>query len=217
MAPLLGRDDKKEIEKLFRSGLVGEVKVVFFTSKRLDCAYCGQTRQLLEEVVSLTDKIKLEVIDADEAPRAEEPHVDLVPTTVILASNGAKLCYVGMPAGRQLRCFVEDLVDVSRGRTEADEETKATIKRITRPTAIKVFVTPTCLYSPLVVRSAHRFALENPLVSASMIETLEFPDLARKYNVVGTPRTVIDDRIVFDGAPAEKAFAEKVLEASVSS
>ena len=49
-----------------------------------------------------------------------------------------------------------------------------------------------------------------------MIETAEFPELAKRYNVVGVPRTVINESFGFDGAPSEKAFAEKVLEASMS-
>jgi glutaredoxin-like protein len=211
---LIGKDDRTEIDRLFRSRLAGEVSIVLFTSKR-DCLYCAQTRQLLEEIASLTYKVKLEVLDTDEeVARAGEMEVELAPTTVVIASNGAKLHYVGMPAGRQLKSLVEDIVDASRGGAEMDEETRGTIRRVSKPTVIKVFVTPVCPYSPLVVRSAHKFALENPMIRAFMIETVEFPELAKKYNVVGVPRTVINDKIGFDGAPTEKAFAEKVLEAS---
>jgi glutaredoxin-like protein len=215
MTTLIGKEDRAEIDRLFRSGLTAEVKVLLFTSKR-GCLYCAQTRQLLEEIASLTDKVRLEVLDKDEeVARAQEMAVDLAPTTVLIASNGARLHYVGMPAGRQLRSLVEDVVDASRGRSEMDEEARGTIRRVSSPTVIKVFVTPMCPYSPLVVRSAHRFALENPMIRALMIETAEFPELARRYNVVGVPRTVINDEIGFDGAPSEKAFAEKVLEASI--
>jgi glutaredoxin-like protein len=217
MTALIGKEDKSEIERLFLSRLAGEVRILLFTSKQ-GCLYCNQTRQLLEEIASLTDKIKLEVLDKDEeVTRAAEMAVDTAPTTVVVASNGAKLRYVGMPGGRQLRSLVEDIVDAFRGRAEMDEATREIIRRVNTPTVIKVFVTPVCLYSPLVVRSAHRFALENPMISALMIETLEFPELAKKYNVVGVPRTVINDKVAFDGAPAEEVFAEKVLEASAQS
>ena len=187
---------------------------MLFTSK-LGCLLYGQTRQLLEEVAAVTDKVKLEVLDRDEEiARAAEMAVDLAPTTVVISSNGAKLHFAGMPAGRQLRCLVEDIVDASRGRTQMDEETRSIIRRVTAPTVIRVFVTTFCLYSPLVVRSAHRFALENPMIRAVMVDTAEFPELAKRYNVVGVPRTVINDRFQFDGAPSEEAFAAKVLEAS---
>ncbi len=214
MTALLGKEDVAEIQRLFRSGLEGEVKVLLFTSK-VGCEYCAQTEQLLEEIAALSDKVKLKVLDKEvERATADSMEVEMAPTTVIIASNGAKLHYVGMPAGRQLRSLVEDLVDASRGRSEMDQETRDAIRRVKAPTVIKVFVTPVCPYSPLVVRSAHRFAIENPMIRAFMIETVEFPDLSRRYGVVGVPRTVINDRVRFDGAPGERAFALKVLEAS---
>jgi hypothetical protein len=45
---------------------------------------------------------------------------------------------------------------------------------------------------------------------------MEFPELAKKYGVVGVPRTVINESVSFDGAPSVVAFARRVLEASVS-
>jgi glutaredoxin-like protein len=215
LTALVDRKDRAEIERLFRTGLKGEVKVVLFTSKD-GRQYSELTRKLLEEVSSISDKVKLEVIDKDEErTRARAMEVDLAPTTVIVASNGAMLHYVGIPAGRQLKCLVEDIVDASREGTQMDQETRSIIKRVTAPTIIRVFVTTFCPYSPLVVRSAHRFALENPMIRALMVETVEFPELAKRYNVVGVPRTVVNDRLQFDGAPSEKAFAAKVLEASM--
>ena len=214
LTPLIGKEDMAEIERLLRAGLAGEVKVALFTSQA-GCPYCPETRQLLEEVASVSDKVVLEVLDREkDGARAKAMAVEFSPTTVIVSSNGAMLHYVGMPAGRQLRSLVEDLVDASRGRTEMDKETRDTIASVSSPTVIKVFVTPVCPYSPLVVRSAHRFAIENPMVSAFMIETVEFPDIAGEYGVVGVPRTVINERVRFDGAPEERAFARKVLEAS---
>ncbi len=53
------------------------------------------------------------------------------------------------------------------------------------------------------------------MIRALMVETAEFPELTKRYNVVGVPRTVINDRLQFDGAPSEEAFATKVLEASM--
>jgi glutaredoxin-like protein len=211
---LLGREDRAEIERIFRSGLAGEVKAYLFTSVK-DREFCDETRLLLEEVASLTDRVTLQVIDKDEeGGMAKAMAVDACPTTVIVASNGARLHYVGMPAGRQLRSLADDFVDASRGRSEMEEEARSAINRVTEPTVIRVFVTPVCPYSPLVVRSAHMFAIENPLIKAYMVEILEFPVLAKKYGVVGVPRTIINGTVMFDGAPNQKAFAEMVLDAS---
>jgi glutaredoxin-like protein len=220
MAPLIGEDDRKEIDKLLSACLLDEVRVLLFTSKR-GCEYCGETLQLLEEVRSLgKGMIRLEVIDIEENPgRAEALGVELAPTTVILASDSGEkaIHYSGMPGGRQLGPLVEGLVDASRGRGDLDVETLKVIMGVRSPTVIKVFVTPACLYSPSVVRSAHKFALANPLIRSFMVEALEFPHAANKYGVVGVPTTVVNERFAFEGAPGEKAFAEKVLEMSLRS
>ena len=85
---------------------------------------------------------------------------------------------------------------------------------VNKPTAIMVFVTPACPYSPSVVRSAHKFALANRLIRAFMIESLEFPDVAKRYGVVGVPRTVVNEEFAFDGSPGEMGLRREVLEVS---
>ena len=54
-------------------------------------------------------------------------------------------------------------------------------------------------------------AIESDLVKADVIETSEFPDLAMKYNVIGVPKIVINEKVEFVGAFNEDLFAEHVL------
>ena len=64
------------------------------------------------------------------------------------------------------------------------------------------------------MRLAHMFALETKgLVRADMVEAIEFPHLANKYQVFGVPRTVINDRIHQEGAVPEPILLAKLLEA----
>jgi hypothetical protein len=39
---------------------------------------------------------------------------------------------------------------------------------------------------------AHQMAMENPLISAEMVEAYEFPELADRYAVSGVPQTTIN-------------------------
>ena len=123
MDALIGKEDAAEIGRIFRANLRAEVRVLLFTSKT-GCLLCDQSRQLLEEVASLSDKVRLEVLDKDEEiARAAEMAVEVAPTTVVISSSdGAKLHFVGIPAGRQLGCLVEGIVDASRGSTQMDEK-----------------------------------------------------------------------------------------------
>jgi hypothetical protein len=50
---------------------------------------------------------------------------------------------------------------------------------------------------------AYQLALESDLISADMVEVIEFPHLATKYQVMGVPRTVINENIYIEGAVPE--------------
>lgn len=50
---------------------------------------------------------------------------------------------------------------------------------------------------------AYQLAIESDLIQAHMVEVIEFPHLSAKYNVMGVPRTVIDETIHIEGAAPE--------------
>jgi hypothetical protein len=58
---------------------------------------------------------------------------------------------------------------------------------------------------------AHEFAIENEFIKADVIDTNEFPHLGLKYNVMGVPKTVINDKIEFIGVLPEDLFLEHIL------
>jgi len=76
---------------------------------------------------------------------------------------------------------------------------------------IQVFVLPTCPYCLKAVGLAHKFAIENDLIKADMVEAMEFPQLAQKYNVMSIPKTVINETVDFVGAFPEENFVEYIL------
>lgn len=56
--------------------------------------------------------------------------------------------------------------------------------------------------------------MENDLITADMVEAIEFPDLAEKYMVMGVPKVVMNDIYYFEGALPERHYVDKVLEAA---
>jgi hypothetical protein len=64
------------------------------------------------------------------------------------------------------------------------------------------------------VTLAHRFALENPMVQAEMIEASEFYELAMRYNVSGVPQTVINEGAgIILGAVPDDTLLQEVMRA----
>jgi hypothetical protein len=76
---------------------------------------------------------------------------------------------------------------------------------------MRVFTTPTCPHCPRAVTLAHQMAFASPHITAYAVEATEFPDLARRYQVNGVPKTVVGENIEILGALPEDAFVEQAL------
>lgn len=56
---------------------------------------------------------------------------------------------------------------------------------------------------------AYQLALESDLITAHMVEAMEFPELSNHYQVMGVPRTVIDETIHIEGAVPEPMLMQE--------
>jgi len=54
-------------------------------------------------------------------------------------------------------------------------------------------------------------AFASPQITATAVEATEFPDLARRYQVSGVPKTVVNDEIEILGALPPDAFIAEAL------
>lgn len=53
--------------------------------------------------------------------------------------------------------------------------------------------------------------MENPAITADVIEAVEFPELAQRYGVYGVPKTVINEVEAIEGAVPEDQLLQRVL------
>jgi predicted DsbA family dithiol-disulfide isomerase len=58
---------------------------------------------------------------------------------------------------------------------------------------------------------AHEMAFANSNITSYAVEVTEFPDLARRYQVNGVPKTVVDNGVEILGALPEDAFVAQAL------
>jgi predicted DsbA family dithiol-disulfide isomerase len=54
-------------------------------------------------------------------------------------------------------------------------------------------------------------AFAGPTITATAVEATEFPDLARRYQVTGVPKTVVNETVEILGALPEEAFVDQSL------
>lgn len=211
---LLSESQKKQVEERLAQNLLNPVTLMVFTQE-FECDYCREARELAEELAGVTDKIKLEVLDLmKDKDKAVQLRVDKVPAIVIQNDKGMNVRFFGIPAGYEFSTFLTDIILLSRGETQLAPETKAALSGINVPVHVQVFVTPTCAYCPGTVSVAHQFAMENPHIQSDMVEVTEFPQLAVKYNVMGVPKTVINDTIELLGQQPEESLLRQIQAAA---
>lgn len=207
-------DDKLKDDLRKRlSPITKKVKLIFFTQE-LECSFCRETKQLLQELSETSSMIELEVknflIDKEDV---EKFKVDKIPAIVLLDENGIDygIRLYGIPSGYEFSTLLEDILLLGTGDHGLSENIVEQVKNITSPVHLQVFVTPTCPYCPQAVITAHKFSYLNKNIQGDMVEATEFPHLSNKYNVHGVPRTIINETDFVEGAVPEHMVLEKIL------
>jgi glutaredoxin-like protein len=147
------------MEKLLNEQVISQVKQAFaqmkepvqmllFTSRE-NCDYCAETRQLLEELAAIDEKLGLTVYDLQgNAEIAAQFNVDKAPVIVIAAKDGDQIInygiqYAGIPSGHEFGVLINDILLVSGRDSGLSEAVRDFLKHLEKPLHLQVFVTPT--------------------------------------------------------------------------
>lgn len=146
-------DDEAKIRSFFDTHLQDPVAIDLFTQPhsalvvpgQTECQYCEETEGLLREVAGLSDKINLTVHNVRENPQAgaaEGISASQIPAFVLKGKNQGKVRYFGIPAGYEFTAFVQDLAEVSTGKTGLTQTSLDELSNLPDEVHIRVFVTP---------------------------------------------------------------------------
>ena len=140
--PLLSENDRKAlVEEL--SALTDPVTLVFFT-QTLGCDTCLQTREILDEVAALSDKLTVEEVNfLLDKEKVEAYAVDKVPAIALVGSKDTGIRFYGTPSGYEFMSLIDAILLVSTGDSRLSPESRALVAAVDRPMNIQVFVTPT--------------------------------------------------------------------------
>ncbi|MBI3976938.1 MAG: thioredoxin family protein [Chloroflexi bacterium] len=150
--PMLTPELRAQLQQILVERMADPVQVDLFTRQQSslfvpgqpDCQYCDETRELLEEVAELTDKIQLRVHDvAAEREMAQEMANGRIPAIVIQGHNAGQIRYFGIPAGYEFSTLIEDVIDSSTGQVILSQRSQEALAAVDQDLHIQVFVTPT--------------------------------------------------------------------------
>ena len=146
---LLAPADQDRLRDSF-SEMTAPVRLLFFT-QTIDCEPCVQTRQILDELPALSDKIAIEevnvVLDKDKAAQYA---VDRVPAIAVLGSNGSgeatedsRIRFLGAPSGYEFISLVQAIRLVGGAGSSLTDDNRRRIAAVDTPVTMQVFTTPT--------------------------------------------------------------------------
>jgi glutaredoxin-like protein len=139
---LLNDKIRKEVKSIL-GDLPNPVTFKVFTQE-FECEYCHETRELIEEVAALSDKMSVQVYDfVKDKAVADTLGIDKIPAVAIVGEKDHGIRLYGVPAGYEFGSLIEDIRLVSEGNSGLSPETRKMVAGLTKPVKIQVFITPT--------------------------------------------------------------------------
>ena len=190
------------------------IRLIFF-EQSIGCEMCAPTRRVLEQIAADNTDVTVEVLNLVlDREKAAEYGVDRVPAIIVAAAEGERIRYYGAPLGNELPTLLQAISMARTQETGLSEQSQAQLKTLSTAVSLQVFFTPTCIYCPQMISLANQAAIASPLVSTVAIDATEFPDLVRRYNVNGVPKTIINDTMEIMGAAPEQEFIAALARAA---
>ena len=167
---LLPPSDQQKLRELF-AAMVRPVRLLFFT-QTIGCETCPQTREILDELPVLSDRITIEEVNLVlEGEKAKQYGVDRAPAVAITYLNGSqdaarpqgsaepttlenqpgqetlwrdsRIRFLGAPAGYEFMSLVQGILLAGGVPSRLSEKSRTRIAAVNRPVTLQVFTTPT--------------------------------------------------------------------------
>jgi alkyl hydroperoxide reductase subunit AhpF len=140
---MLSPADEQKLRETFAQ-MTRPVRLLFFT-QTLGCETCLITRQILDELPPLSDKISIEevnlVLDKDKAAQYA---VDRVPAIALVSDDGdSRIRFLGAPSGYEFISLIQAVLLVGGRGSNLSDASRERIAAVDKPVTINVFTTPT--------------------------------------------------------------------------
>jgi glutaredoxin-like protein len=139
---MLKEKDREEVKGQLAE-LPSAVQLVMFT-QTIECAFCQETRELVEEVASLSGRVEAVIYNfVTDKGKADDYAIDKIPAIAVVGEKDYGVRFYGMPAGYEFVSLIEAIKMVSEGQSGLSSATKEALSQIDEPVHFQVFVTPT--------------------------------------------------------------------------
>jgi alkyl hydroperoxide reductase subunit AhpF len=115
------------------------------------------------------------------------------PSLTLAGELPGNIHYLAAPEGHEFKPFLNALSWLGRAAEPPDTAALKRLDSVTDRTQIMILIADTCTYCPHVVESVLAMAVHQPLVNATIVDAIQFGDLAERFKVKSVPTTIIND------------------------
>jgi alkyl hydroperoxide reductase subunit AhpF len=131
------------------------------------------------------NRIKLE--------ESAEPTLPGKPSLTLAGELSGNIHYVAAPEGHEFKPFLNALIWLGRAAEPPIAALRDNLDSLTDRSQIMILIADTCTYCPHVVESVLAMAVHQPLITATIVDAIQFGDLAERFKVKSVPTTIIND------------------------
>jgi alkyl hydroperoxide reductase subunit AhpF len=141
---LLSEQDRQTV-RTHLGDIKHPVTLLFFTQTIGGPETALIARQILDELVGLSDLIKVEEVNfVLDRERAAAYGIDKIPAIAIVRNGeDTRIRFFGAPAGYEFMSLIEAVILAGGDDSGLTAESKALVAELTEPVELQVFVTPT--------------------------------------------------------------------------
>jgi alkyl hydroperoxide reductase subunit AhpF len=142
---LISPTDQDKLRAAFAE-MTRPVQLLFFT-QTIGCDSCAETRQILDELPPLSDKIAIDevnlVLDKD---KAAQYGIDRAPAVALVYDDDRKdtrIRFLGPPSGYEFISLVQAVLLAGGRPAGLTDQNRQRLAAIDKPVTMQVFTTPT--------------------------------------------------------------------------
>lgn len=148
---LLSPADQEKLRESFNE-MSHPVRLLFFT-QTIGCETCLETRQILDELPPLSDKITIEEVNLVlEQGKARQYGIDRPPAVALLSADSdggaselrdTRMRFLGTPSGYEFVSLVQAVLLAGGRASNLSEASRQKLAAVDKPITMQVFTTPT--------------------------------------------------------------------------
>ena len=145
---LLSPADQDKLRETFAE-MTRPVRLLFFT-QTVGCETCVMTREIIDELPALSDRIAIDEINLVLEPDKAKPYgIDRAPGIAIVwqdesaQPHDSRIRFLGAPSGYEFISLVQAVLLVGGRPSTLSDETRKRLAMVDKPVTMQVFTTPT--------------------------------------------------------------------------